>query len=297
MIALLAFPFIAALLVFAAGRKDAARDPRLTLCLLTLLAAFPLMAMWMPKIGLLPTSGGEKTGTAFPWMAILLSAWALGFLIAASRLALAALGLRNWRRRAIEIDRAQGIPVRKLDGLRSPVATGIFDPVIFVPGGWEEMPEPKRRMILAHEIAHHRRRDPLWRLCAELACAIHWYHPLVRWMAKRLAMQCEYACDAEVLRNGADAKAYAGLLCDFAGSRQAPPLALAMAETSSLEQRIVRMFQPGGSSGTAAIYLCGGLGLFAALALSMLGTKAPKSPGISPAEVHMRLTADPFPGE
>lgn len=297
MIALLAFPFIAALLVSAAGRKDAARDPRLTFTLLTLLAVFPLMSLWMPKVALLPSSGGAQTGESFPWMTILLSVWALGFFIAAVRLGLAALGLRKWRQRAVEIARMEGIPVLRLVGLRSPVATGIFDPVIFVPGSWDELPEPKRKMILAHELAHHRRRDPLWRLCAELACAIHWYHPLVRWMAHRFAMQCEYACDAEVLRKGADAKAYAGLLCDFAGSRQAPPLALAMAETSSLEQRIVRMFRPGSSSGTVAIYLCGGLGLLAALALSMMGTKAAKSSGVSPAEVHMRLTADPFPGE
>lgn len=297
MIALLAFPFIAALLVFTAGRKDAARDPRLTLCLLTLLAAFPLMSLWLPKIALLPSSGGAQSGESFAWMTILLSVWAMGFLIAATRLALAAVGLRKWRHRAVEIARMEGIPVLRLDGLRSPVATGIFDPVIFVPGDWDELPEAKRRMILAHELAHHRRRDPLWRLCAELACAIHWYHPLVRWMARRLAMQCEYACDAEVLRDGADAKAYAGLLCDFAGSRQAPPLALAMAESSSLERRIVRMFRPGGTSGIVAIYLSGGLGLLAALVLSMMGTKAAKSSGVSPAEVHMRLTADPFPGE
>jgi len=297
MIPLLAFSFIAAFLVLLAGHRDAARDPRLTLLLLSLLVVFPMISWWMPKVGLLPSSDGVQSVASFPWMEILISVWAVGFLISSIRLALAAVGLRKWKQRAVEIDRADGIPILKLDGLHSPVATGVLDPMILVPSDWDQLPEPKRKMILAHELTHHSRRDPLWRLCAELACAIHWYHPLVHWMAKRFAMQCEYACDAEVLRKGADAKAYAGLLCDFAGSRQAPPLALAMAETSSLEQRITRMFCPSRSSGAVVIYLAGVLGLLAALALSMMGVKAAKSSPVSPAEVHMRLTADPFPGE
>lgn len=295
MIALLAFPFIAALLVFTAGRKDAARDPRLTLSLLALLAASPLMAMWMPKIAILPPPAAAQGGEHFPWMGILLSVWATGFLFSSARLALAAIGLRKWRQRGIEIGDAEGIPILALEDLRSPVAAGIFRPVIFVPAGWDEMPGKDREMILAHEIAHHRRRDPLRRLCAELVCAIHWYHPLVRWMAARFALQCEYACDADVLRKGADAKAYARLLCDLAGPRQAPTLAMAMAESSSLERRVGRMMRSGCAYGTMAIYLSGGLGLIAALGLSMLGGKAGEIP--SAAEVQIRFTADPFPGE
>lgn len=295
MIALIAFPIVAALLVFAAGRKDSARDPRLTLSLLALIAAFPFMAMWMPKLAILPVPAATNSGQVFPWTAILLSIWAAGFLIAMARLALAAIGLRKWRERAVEIGNAEGIPVMLLDGLRSPVAAGIFRPGIFVPKGWDEMAAEKREMILAHEIAHHRRRDPLRRLCAELACAIHWYHPLVRWMAARFALQCEYACDADVLRKGADAKTYARLLCDLAAPREAPALAMAMAESSSLERRVDHMMRPGSASGNVAVHLCTGLGLIAALALAMLGGKASETP--SDPEVRLRLSADPFPGE
>lgn len=295
MIALLAFPIICSLLVFAVGRKDAARDPRLTLSLLLLLAVFPLIAMWMPKIAILPTPSATQGGQIFPWMNILLSVWLAGFQISATRLVLAAIGLRKWRQRGIKITEANGISVIALEGLSSPVAAGIIRPVIFVPASWHDMPEVNREMILAHEIAHHRRRDPLYRLCAELACAIHWYQPLVRWMATRFALQCEFTCDADVLRKGADAKAYARLLCDLAGARQAPTLAMAMAETSSLEGRVCRMMRPGCAYGTVAIYLSGGLGLLAALVLSMLGGKAGEIP--SAAEVQIRLTADPFPGE
>lgn len=295
MIALLAFPFIAALLVFAAGLKDSARDPRLTLCLLALIAAFPFMAMWMPKIAILPTLSASDSGESFPWTAILVSVWAAGFSISIARLALAAVGLRKWRQHAVEMGVEEGIPILMLAKLRSPAAAGIIRPVIFVPMGWQEMPEEKRGMILAHEIAHHRRRDPLRRLCAELACAIHWYHPLVRWMAVRFALQCEYACDADVLRKGADAKTYARLLCDLAAPCEAPALAMAMAESPSLERRVGRMMRPGSASGNFAIHLCTGLGLVAALTLSMLGGKAGETP--SGCEVQLRLSADPFPGE
>jgi beta-lactamase regulating signal transducer with metallopeptidase domain len=294
MIAFLAFTFIAALLVFAAGRRDAARDPGLTFLLLALLVAFPLMILWMPKLALLPSSVAGRAAEGFPWMAVLLPVWAAGFLISITRLALAALGLRKWKQRSALIGDAAGVPVRRLEGLRSPVAAGIFHPVIFVPENWDAIPEPKRQMILAHELAHHRRRDALKRLCAELACAVHWYHPLVRWMARRFAIQCEFACDAEVLREGADAKDYARLLCDLATPFRTRPLALAMAETPSLERRVSRMMRAGHSSGTVAVYLSTGLGLLAALALAMVDAR---HESFTPKEVHLRLTADPFPGE
>lgn len=296
MIPILLFSTVAAALVLLAGRRDAARDPRLTVLLLVLSAAFPLMLLMMPKIGVLPVAAGVAGEAGFPWGNVLLAVWALGFVVAAGRLACAALALQRWKTRSVEVDRVGGVVVCELPELRGPVAAGVWKPVIFVPASWRDWPEESRRVVLEHELAHHLRRDPLWRLLAELACAVHWYHPLVRWMAGRFIMQCEYACDAMVLGSGIDAKVYARVLCDFAEERPHSPLALAMAEKSSLESRVSRMLESApGISGKALLAL-GGFGLIAACSLSMIGSESGIETPVPAGEVRLRLTADPFPG-
>jgi len=297
MIPAITFSILAAGLVFLAGRKDAARDPRLTVLLLVLSAALPMMFLAMPKFAVLPATEGTVEEAGFPWSKVLLAVWAVGFIISITRLAFAAMVLQRWRNRSLFVDRMASVEIRELPDLRGPVAAGILRPVIFMPASWREWPEESRRAVLEHEVAHHRRRDPLWRLLAELACAVHWYHPLVRWMARRFIIQCEYACDAMVLRNGIDAKTYANVLCDFAEERSFSPLALLMAETSSLESRVVRMLKPAGTVGTTMLLALGALGLAAAFSLSMIGRQAANNAPVPAEEVRLRLTADPFPGE
>lgn len=297
MITVLTFSIIAAGLVFLAGRKDAARDPRLTVLLLILLSAFPLMLVMMPKIAVLPTAGGTAGVARFPWGMILSGIWAVGFSFALSRLALAAWILCLWRDRSVIVDCVDGVEIRELRGLRGPVAAGVFRPVIFFPETWREWSEARLQVVVEHELAHHRRRDPLSRLFVELACAVHWYHPLVRWMARRFMLQSEFACDAMVLGKGIDAKKYATVLCDFAENRSVSRLALSMAETSTLEARVSRMLKPASRFSSAALLTIGGLGLMAACSLSMIGQKAGNDTQVPAHEVELRLTADPFPGE
>lgn len=293
MIALATFSLIAAGLVLLAGRKDAARDPRLTFSLLMLMALLPLMGFLLPKIEVLPAASATNAST-FPWATVLTSIWATGFLFCIARLARASIGLNRWRKRATEIETLEGVTVLGLPDLRGPVAAGVFRKVIFVPGSWKTIPEDERKMVLAHELAHHRRRDPLWRLCTELALAAHWYHPLAHWMAKRFTLQCEYACDESVIQQGTDAKRYATLLCDFSEKRANTPFALAMADSSSLEKRVGRMFQPTRRSGILTFATLGIFGAISACALAMLDNQKTYVPD---AEIQLRLSANPFPGE
>jgi hypothetical protein len=50
--------------------------------------------------------------------------------------------------------------------------------------------------VLAHELAHIRRGDYLAGLLARISVALHFYHPLVYWLANRLHLQQELAADA-----------------------------------------------------------------------------------------------------
>ncbi len=276
-------------MVLVAGRRDAARDPRLTLLLLSLLIALPLLGMCLPKIAVLPMSGNGGGETA--WAGWLMLVWGAGFTVSATKLVLAGIGVARWRRRSVLVDCADGVEIRKLAGLRGPVAAGIFRKMVFVPESFDAWSTERRQIVLAHELAHHRRHDPLWRLCVEFARAIYWYHPAVHWMAARFALQSECACDELVLRSGVESKTYAGMLCDLAESGKSSQLVLSMSEIPSLEKRITRMFSKEEKRGEAILVALGLAGIGMACAFSMISEKVT----VTAHEVELRLTANPFP--
>ena len=301
---MLIFSGMAAAAVWLAGRRDAARDPRLTTVCLALVVV-PLLDAWLPKLPLLPAAAafGAGNGAAdVAWLKLLLwVVWACGFAVALLRLWLALHGIARWRKRSERVAAVDGVEIRMLAGLRGPVAAGVWRKVVFVPDTWHEWSAGARRMVLDHELTHHRRHDPLWRWVAELACALNWFNPAVAWMARRLAVQCEFACDAVVLRGGAQASAYARLLCDCAEARAPRGPLLAMAGRSALECRVRRLVRPAGPASAWLVASFIALTLAAAATLALLGPAQP--PGLrpievfTPQEVETRWSAKPFPGE
>jgi len=204
--------------------------------------------------------------------------------------------LAEWRGNSLLIEYHEGVEIRVLPDVSGPVAAGIFRRMIFVPAGWQDLAEETRRIILAHEMAHHHRRDPLWRMVAEIVCAVYWFHPLARWMARRYLEQCEYACDAAVLKQGVTPRRYAVVLCDFVEDRQLSGPALAMAEHSTLENRVRRMMVPHQKGSVLMLGLLVAGGMTAAAMLSLLGPRSSGQAAVPQAEVSLRLTANPFPG-
>ncbi len=295
MTAILLFSAIAALLVFLAGRGDQARDPRLTVLTLVLLVVFPL-SVFLPKAAVVPISVTSGATSGFPWLQVIFGLWMVGFLIASVRLGIAARGIALWRRRSVLDSEMAGVEIRRLEGLKSPVAAGVIRPVIFVPQDWNEWSGETRRIVLEHELAHHRRRDPLWRWIAEIACAVHGGNPLVLWISRRLTMQCEYACDAMVLKNGTRAGDYARLLCEFAEDRAPSGPVLAMAVASSLESRVRRLMKPKGNRGNAPLFVLVTLTMAFAGVLAMLGPSPREAAPVPAEEVELRWSANPFPG-
>ncbi|MBN1854048.1 MAG: DUF1559 domain-containing protein, partial [Pirellulales bacterium] len=51
------------------------------------------------------------------------------------------------------------------------------------------------RIVLAHELAHVRHSDFLLHALGQLSVALHFYHPLVHWLARRLRLEQELAAD------------------------------------------------------------------------------------------------------
>ncbi|XHS79732.1 M56 family metallopeptidase [Burkholderiaceae bacterium UC74_6] len=100
--------------------------------------------------------------------------------------------------------------------------------------------EAQREAVLAHEVAHLRRRDPAWRLVIHAVMAIAWMQPLNRLAARRLDDLAELACDAWAAHSEPQGRALAESLYVCASQlhqqtrrRRAPRLAAAMGQPRS----------------------------------------------------------------
>ena len=137
-------------------------------------------------------------------------------------------------------------------GLRGPVAlrrtlehvmpfvAGARRPTVLVPATAELWPDDRRRAVLLHELAHVSRLDCVVQMLAAVACACYWPHPGVWWIARRLRVEQELACDDRVLTAGEEPASYAGHLLELAHSMptRPPGLVAAMAGAGPVERRI-----------------------------------------------------------
>jgi len=297
--ALIVFPLLAAAAVWLAGRRDASRDPRLTTLALALLAIAPLFLL-LPKIPLLPAPALAEAPVGTPVLPVWIvpTLWLTGFLLGMTKLALSAIGLIRWRKHSTFMETTtDGVEIRGLDRLSGPVAAGVFRKTIFVPTGWAQWDDSTRETVLLHELAHHRRHDPLVRWIAAVAVAVHWFNPLVHWMNRRLALQCEHACDRRVIDTGIRADRYAEMLCRFAARGRMNASGLAMAETSSLEARVRHLMSPRVSRGFFTLAALASLVIWGGFLLPLLGRKPAPANAPDQAEVELRLSANPFPAD
>ena len=77
---------------------------------------------------------------------------------------------------------------------RAPFTFGTLRPVVVLPCRGELAPAVERS-LLAHELAHVRRRDDLRAGLTALVAALYWFHPLAWIAARRLTLAREAACD------------------------------------------------------------------------------------------------------
>ena len=98
------------------------------------------------------------------------------------------LSLRLRVRMAIRTDRR----VFECDEVDTPFILGLLRPRIYLPSG---MDDPTRTHVLAHENAHLKRLDHIWKPLGFALLAVHWFNPLL-WLAYALLCRdIELACD------------------------------------------------------------------------------------------------------
>lgn len=96
-------------------------------------------------------------------------------------------------------------PCIETDLVRTPALTGVFAPRLLIPIGLaDRLTGTELRFVIAHELAHLRRRDVLVGWIAWLIAAVHWFNPIAWLAVARFHAERELACDAAVLSQTRD---------------------------------------------------------------------------------------------
>ena len=130
--------------------------------------------------------------------------------------------------------------------ISSPIALGVRE--ICVPGtALTALDAEQQRSMLAHELAHLARRDPVWMALASLVERVLWIQPLNRLARRRIAAAAEYICDDWAVGRTGSGVALARCLAQVAEWIQASPLGVPVAgmaeERSLLVARVARLLE------------------------------------------------------
>ena len=183
--------------------------------------------------------------------------WLIGVAVLLGRLAMGFLRIGMWMRSA-SVHMA-GVFVS--DAVDVPVSVWFGKSAILIPAQALEWDAARVNRVLAHERAHLERRDLLWNLIGQIACAIYWPLPTI-WILQKLARNAsERACDDQVLRTGAVASDYAQDLVGVAAHFDTyPSPALPIVTRSEIRKRVEHILDPlarRGSSGALSKVLSG----------------------------------------
>jgi HEAT repeat protein/beta-lactamase regulating signal transducer with metallopeptidase domain len=136
------------------------------------------------------------------------------------------------------------------DGLASPIALGRSE--ICVPRAvLSDLDAAQQRSVLAHELAHLARRDPLWLTGASLLERLFFFQPLNRLARRRIQESAEYLCDDwAVGRTGSGLTMAKSLMkvAEWMHTEPSPVPLAGMAENPShLVSRVKRLVEHRGS--------------------------------------------------
>lgn len=104
-----------------------------------------------------------------------------------------------------------------------------------------ELPEETLLPVIAHELAHVRRRDALLHVLLKIITLPISFHPLVRMLERRVAVAREIACDALVTSTLVEPQTYARTLLSIAERGIAPRYAMAFGDAEALELRLLSL--------------------------------------------------------
>ena len=102
----------------------------------------------------------------------------------------------SWRSCKRRIGCRRDVTLCESTTIGTPATIGWRRPLVLLPADWREWNATDRRAVIAHELAHVARGDYLSGVVARLTTALHFYHPLAHWLARRMRFEQELAADA-----------------------------------------------------------------------------------------------------
>ena len=179
-----------------------------------------------------PLPAAEAAAPAFSPASLIPLVWGLGI---AAMLLYAAVSFFRLSRQ-VRLSAPAGKRVYRCDTISTPFILGIVNPKIFLPS---DLDEKTAVSVLAHEQAHLRRGDHLWKPLGYVLLSIYWFNPLC-WVAYFLfCRDVEQACDEAVIErmDTQQKKDYSAALLACAAPNRIQVCPLAFAEVG-VKQRI-----------------------------------------------------------
>lgn len=172
------------------------------------------------------------------------------------------------------------IRVRRSRELPSPITAGLANPMILLPVDLlRALDGEDLRRIVLHELTHVRRGDDRAILLQRFIEAVFFFHPAVRFVASRLDLEREVACDDRVVELTGERKAYARCLARLAELGVVRHSALAsgaLLHRGHLVRRVTLLLDPRRRVGErVSTLLAGGALAAVAAAVLWLGARAP----------------------
>jgi HEAT repeat protein/beta-lactamase regulating signal transducer with metallopeptidase domain len=148
----------------------------------------------------------------------------------------------------LDVGHPRPVALTTATGLRSPVALG-WSEICLPAQALLELDAAQQRSVLAHELAHLRRLDPVWLVLGSVLEQLFFFQPLNRLARARVQEVAEYLCDDWAAARDGSGLAVARGLATVAGwldGRDASiPLAGMAEHPSQLLTRVQRLLQRG----------------------------------------------------
>lgn len=166
--------------------------------------------------------------------------WFLGFLFSISRYLLSYFRFKRRICGFTESEVLNGVTVIKSPLISSPMIFGFFKPTLAIPE--TEMQASDYALAIKHEMVHFKHHDAWFKLYAVLVNALCWFNPITYFMVTLIGEACEYACDAQVVKemNTDEKKQYSTMILSLL-AQSSPALSSNMAKNKKQLKRRFEM--------------------------------------------------------
>ena len=279
----------------------------------------PLLVGWNAFVKSLGTVANEPVQTvaanetSFDWISIILLLAVVGIAFFLLRTILALISVRKLVKASVAIDDSnllsqfeafkkllsgsKSVTLRQSAQIPTPATVGWWNPTILLPEDWRAWSKPEIDAVLAHELAHVASGDYLSWVVARFTVALHFYHPVVRWLATRLQLEQELAADEVAANLLGDRKQYLHSLASLALAtpvhQMAGPARTLIPQQSLLSRRVemLRTNNPRSSSNARFIRLTA----FAMTAMAAIAIAGFFKPAIGQQAIGESPTPSPTP--